>query len=174
MTPLQCFFWENAPYVEDLHPFRKIGICYIPNLGYNRTNNRGRIGLYLNLPINHPLHTFKFFNPCTKKVFTSRNVTWTGLTWGEYKKINLENYFYKTVVALDSNKENEVKRTINVQGPNNIQRERLVEALNINNKETGDFNSGRAIRGDPLQLNINILENFDNLNDNTIYTPRYC
>ena len=94
-----------------------------------------------------------------------RNVTWTGLTWGEYEKINLENYFYKTVVVLDSNEENEVERSINVQGPNNIQSERLVEASNVNNEETTDFNSGRAIRDDPYQLNINIPENFDNLND---------
>ena len=49
----------------------------------------------------------KYFNPYTKKVFTSRNVTWTGLTWGEYEKISLENYFYKTVIVLDSDEENE-------------------------------------------------------------------
>ena len=39
--PYNAFFGKNAPYVEDLHPFGEIGICYIPNLGYNRTNNRG-------------------------------------------------------------------------------------------------------------------------------------
>ena len=38
-----AFFGKNAPYIEDLHPFGEIGICYIPNLGYNRMNNRGRI-----------------------------------------------------------------------------------------------------------------------------------
>ena len=89
------FSKKSAPYVEDLHLFGEIGICYIPSLGYNRTSNKGRIGLYLNLPINHPRHTFKFFNPYTKKVFTSRNVTWTGLTWGEYENISLDNYFIK-------------------------------------------------------------------------------
>ena len=153
--PYNAFFQKNAPYIEDLHPFGEMGICYIPSLGYNRTNNKGRVGLYLNLPINHPRHTFKFFNPYTKKVFTSRNVTWTGLTWGEYKEINPENYFYKTVVVLDSDKENEAKRLINVQGPN-AQRERTVEVLNANNEETKDLNSGRGIRDGPLRLNINI------------------
>ena len=39
-------------------------------------------------------------------------------------------------------------------------------------KETTNINSGRAIRDDPLRVNINILENFDDLNDNTICTPR--
>ena len=94
-----------------------------------------------------------------------RNVTWTGLTWGEYKKFNLENCFYKTVVVLDPNKGNEVKRSINVQGPNYIQRKRLVKASNVNNEETADFNAGRAIRDGSLRLNINIPENFDNLNN---------
>ena len=74
---------------------------------------------------------------------------------------------------MDSDKENEVKRSINVQGPNNIQCKRLVEASNVNNEETTDFNSGRAIRDGSLGLNINILENFDDLNGNTICTPRY-
>ena len=110
--PYNAFFRKNAPYVKDLHSFGEIGICYIPSLGYNRTSNKGRIGLYLNLPINHPRHTFKFFNPYTKKVFTSRNVTWTGLTWGEYKKISPENYFYKTVIVLDSDEENEDEHLI--------------------------------------------------------------
>ena len=82
-------------------------------------------------------------------------------------------FFYKTVIVLDSDKENEVKRSINVQGPYNSQRERLVEASNLNNDETGDSNAGREIRDGSLRLNINILENFDDLNNNTIYTPRY-
>ena len=73
---------------------------------------------------------------------------------------------------MDSNKENEAEHSINVQGPNDIQRECSVEASNVINKETTDFNSGRVIRGDPLRLNINIPENFDNLNDNTVCTPR--
>ena len=51
--PCNAFSRKNAPYVEELHPFRGKGICYIPSLGYNRTSNKGRIGLYLNLPINH-------------------------------------------------------------------------------------------------------------------------
>ena len=54
------------------------------------------------------------------------------------------------MVVLDSDKENEVERSINVQGPNNIQCKRLVEASNVNNKETTDFNSGRAIRDGSL------------------------
>ena len=97
-----------------------------------------------------------------------RNVTWTGLTGGEYKKINLENYFHKTVVVLDSDKENEVKHSINVQGPNNIQREHLVEASNVNNKETGDSNAGREIRDGSLRLNIKVPENLNDLNSITI------
>ena len=102
-----------------------------------------------------------------------RNVTWTALTWGEYEKINLENYFYKTVVVLDSDKENEVKRLINVQGPN-AQRERTVEVSNTNNEETKDLNSGRGIRDSPLRLNINILENFDEFQDFSVNTPSYA
>ena len=47
-----------------------------------------------------------------------------------------------------------------------------MNASNRIDKETTDFNSGRAIRDDPLQLNINIPENFDDLNDNIICTPR--
>ena len=147
---IMLFSKKNAPYVEDLHPFGEIGICYIPSLGYNRTSNKGRVGLYLNLPINHPRHTFKFFNPYTKKVFTLRNVTWTGLTWGEYEKISPENYFYKTVVVLDSDKENEAKHLINVQGSNS-QCECAVEVSNANNEETEDLNSGRGIRDGPLR-----------------------
>ena len=123
-----------------------------------------------NLPINHSRHTYKFFNPYTKKVFTSRNVTWTGLTWGEYKKINMENYFYKTVVVLDSDEENEVKHLINAQG-SNAQHKRTVEVSNANNEETKDLNSGRGIRDGPLQLNINILENFNKFQDFSVNTP---
>ena len=33
--------------------------------------------------------------------------------WGEYEKINPENYFYKMVVVLDSDEENEVECLIN-------------------------------------------------------------
>ena len=92
--------------------------------------------------------------------------------WGEYEKINPENYFYKTVVVLDSDEENEAKRLINVQGPN-AQREHTVEVLNVNNKENGNFNSGRGIRDSPLRLNINILENIDDFQDLSINTPNY-
>ena len=92
--------------------------------------------------------------------------------WGEYEKINLENYFYKTIVVLDSDEENEVEHSINVQGPNNIYCKRLINASNRIDKETTDMISGRAIRDYPLQLNINILDNFNDLNDNTVYSPR--
>ena len=126
----------------------------------------------MNLPINHPRHTFKFFNPYTKKVFTSRNVTWTGLTWGEYEKISLENYFHKKVVVLASDEENEDDHLINVNRPN-IQEERVVEVLNANNDENGNSNSGRVIRDSPLRLNINIPENIDDFQDLLINTPNY-
>ena len=33
----------------------------------------------------------------------------------EYKKMNLENYSFKTVVVLDSDEENEVKHSISIQ-----------------------------------------------------------
>ena len=66
-----------------------------------------------------------------------RNVTWTGLTWGEYEKVNMENYFYKTVV--------EAKCLINVHRPN-TQHEHAVEVSNANN----ELHSGRGIRDGPL------------------------
>ena len=65
--PYNAFLGKNAPCVNNLHPFSEIGICYVLRLGYNRTNNKGRIGLYINSPINHPQHTFKFYHPCAKK-----------------------------------------------------------------------------------------------------------
>ena len=65
----------------------------------------------------------------------SRNVTWTGLTWGEYEKISPENYLYKSVVVLDSDKENEDKRLININRPN-VQRECIVEVSNAKMKKT--------------------------------------
>ena len=99
--------------------------------------------MYLNLPINHPRHTFKFFNPYTKKVFTSRNVKRKCLTWGEYEKISPESYFYKTVIVLDSDEENEDERLINFNRPN-VQRERIVEVLNANNEENRNFNSRKG------------------------------
>ena len=105
-------------------------------------------------------------------MFTSRNITWTGLPWGEYEKISPENYFYKTVVVLDSD-ENEDERLINIQGPN-AQRERTLEVLNANNEENGNFHSGRGIRDGPLWLNINVPENFDEFQDLSINTPSYA
>ena len=75
-------------------------------------------------------------------------------------------------MVLDSDKENEAECLINVQGPN-AQREHTVKVSNANNEETRDLNLGREIRDGPLQLNINIPENFDNSNNNTICTPRY-
>ena len=80
--------------------------------------------------------------------------------WGEYEKISPKNYFYKTVIVLDSDKENEDERLINVNRPDN-QEERVVEVLNGNNEENGNSNSGRVIRDSPLRLNINIPENID-------------
>ena len=73
---------------------------------------------------------------------------------------------------MDSDEENEAKRLINVQGPN-VQRELAVKALNAKNEETKDFSSGRGIRDDPLRLNINIPENFDEFYDNTVSIPSY-
>ena len=73
---------------------------------------------------------------------------------------------------LDSDKENEDKRLINVNRPN-TQQERMVEVSNPNNEENGSFNSGRGIRDSPLQLNINVLENFDEFQDLLINTPNY-
>ena len=46
-----------------------------------------------------------------------------------------------------------------------MQRERIVEVSNVNNKENGNFNSGRGIRDSPLRLNINIPENIDDFQD---------
>ena len=77
------------------------------------------------------------------------------------------------VVVLDSDKENEAERLINVEGPN-PQGERRVEVSNANNEETKDLNSGRGIRDDPLRLNINILENFDEFHDSSVNTPSYA
>ena len=74
---------------------------------------------------------------------------------------------------MDSDKESEVKRSINVQGPYNIQRERSVEASNVNNEEPGDSDAEKEIRDGLSRLNVNIPENFDDLNNNTICTPRY-
>ena len=68
---------------------------------------------------------------------------------------------------LDSDEESEVEWSINVQGPNIIYCKRSINASNRIKKETTDINSGRVIRDDPLPLNINILENFDDLNDDT-------
>ena len=75
---------------------------------------------------------------------------------------------------LNSNEESEVECSINVQGPNNIQSERLVEALNVNNEETADSNARREIRDRSLRLNINILENFDKFQDFSVNTPSYA
>ena len=75
-------------------------------------------------------------------------------------------------MVLDSDEESEGERSINIQGPINIYREHSINASNRINKETRNINSGRAIRDDPLRLNLNIPENFDNLNDKIIYTPR--
>ena len=55
-----------------------------------------------------------------------------------------------------------------------MQRERIVEVSNVNNKENGNFNSGRGIRDSPLRLNINIPENFDEFQDLSINTPSYA
>ena len=49
----------------------------------------------------------------------------------------------------------------------------MVEASNVNDEETTDFNFGRAIRDDSLQFIINVQEIFDYLNDNAVCTPRY-
>ena len=57
---------------------------------------------------------------------------------GEYEKISLENYFYKTVVVLDSDEENEDERLININR-SNMQRELIVEVSNVNNKENENF-----------------------------------
>ena len=76
-------------------------------------------------------------------------------------------------MVLDSDEENEDERLINVNRPN-MQRERIVEVLNVNNEENGNFNSGRGIRDSPLRLNINIPENFDEFQDLSINTPSYA
>ena len=75
-------------------------------------------------------------------------------------------------MVLDSDEENEDERLINVQGPN-AQQERMVEVSNANNEEKGNFNSGRGIKDSPLQLNINVPENFDPFQDLSINTPNY-
>ena len=47
-----------------------------------------------------------------------------------------------------------------------------INTSNKNSYTTRNINSGRAIRDVPLQLNINVPGNFDNLNVSTIQTPR--
>ena len=86
--------------------------------------------------------------------------------------MNQKNYFFKTFVVLDSDEESEIECSINAQGPNNIHYKRSLNASNRIYKEKRNINSGRVIRDDPLWLNINVPENFNNLNDSTIYTPR--
>ena len=46
--------------------------------------------------------------------------------------------------------------------------------MNANNEETKDLNSGREIRDGPLQLNINIPEDFDEFQDFSVNTPSYA
>ena len=129
--PYNIFFGKHSPYLNDLHPFGEIGICYIPSLAYKKTDNKGRVGIYLNLPINHPRHTYKFYNPHTNSVFTSRNVTWTGLMWGDYEKNNPK--------VLDSEYDNLKAEILNLEKEYNFLKSNKSPSINVGFKPSKNF-----------------------------------
>ena len=85
----------------------------------------------MNALINHLYHTFKFYNPYTRKTF--------------FKKLNLEKFFFKKVVVFDSDEEIDNECWVNIQNKNN-------------NSTTRNTGIGRAIRLISTHLDIDILD----------------
>ena len=102
-------------------------------------------------------------------MFTLRNVTWTGLIWGDYKKTDPKDCFHKTVVVLDSDKEDDNKRLLNVQGPSNVYNNVLINERNTKARDASTINLGREIRDDLDRFDSTLTNNIENT---SLQTPR--
>ena len=109
--PYRVFCKKDPTYVYHLRSFGEVGICrdgqYRSRHEYQGVNkhllNRGKVGIFVGYLPNHPPGTWKFYDPCTKKIFKSRDVTWLEKTYGEYtKNINAPNF---SVIVPDSDED---------------------------------------------------------------------
>ena len=109
--PYRVFCKNDPSYVKHLRSFGEVGICrdgQYRSRGESRGINkhlidRGKLGVFVGYLPNHPAGTWKFFDPKTRKIFKSRDVTWLDIRYGEYmKNLNVPNL---NIIVPDSDED---------------------------------------------------------------------
>ena len=93
----RVFCKKDPPYVQLLRSFGEAGICrdsqyhsQEESRGVNKhLINRGKLGIFVGYLPNHPPGTWKFYDPITRRIFKSRDVTWLNKPYGEYINIGI-------------------------------------------------------------------------------------
>lgn len=160
--PYKTFTNQDPTYLHHLRTFGEVGICKNHAYQSSPSNrgvskhlcNRGKLGVFIGYLPTHPPGTWKFYNPETRSIFKSRDVTWLDTMWGNYKKIKNPPR-YETVV-LDSDEEN----------PKEISVGSITTVENPRN----DFKVGRAPVQDTTLTEIIISNPTDNVP--SISTPQ--
>ena len=87
------FYGKELPGWRHMRQFGEIGIVsYGTNDNSMRPKhlNRGRACMHLGRAVDRPKDTYKFLNLKTKRIISSRDVTWVQLVYGDYVKLPQE------------------------------------------------------------------------------------
>ena len=146
--PYRVFCKKDPPYVYHLRSFGEVGICRDgqyrnrhESQGVNKhLLNRGKIGIFVGYLPDHPPGTWRFYDPSTKKIFKSRDVTWLEKSYGEYtKNTNAPNF---SVIVPDSDED--------------LQDELSVGSISTSSQES--INQDNLVDRTPDQVDENISE----------------
>jgi hypothetical protein len=83
----QLLHRKEHPTIRGLHPFGEMAVIEINANRKIRSKleNRGKMCIYLGRALNHSLEIGRFLNLSTNRVLLSRDITWLGKTYGEWK-----------------------------------------------------------------------------------------
>ena len=89
--PFTHFFGVDVKYTKHLQVFGEMCVVADTNTKVGRTkiDPRGKVILFVGYSTQHAGDVYRFLNHKMSRVIHSRDVKWTGKTWGEFYKIKM-------------------------------------------------------------------------------------
>ena len=84
-------FWKRkSPYIKNLHEFGEIGVVERHEIRRIREKleNRGKPCIYVGKVPDHTQDNYKFYSIETRRLIKSRNVTWLGKFYRDWKGLS--------------------------------------------------------------------------------------
>ena len=83
----EMFWKKKSPNIKNLHEFGEMGVVERHEIRRIREKfeNRGKLCIYVGKVPDHTQDNYKLYNIETRRLHTSRNVTWLGKFYGDWK-----------------------------------------------------------------------------------------